>query len=350
MWMPILLFVAALIVNIGTMQAWRVRGEIVARDAVWRGRWPRRGDVEPRPQAKVWPPDARMEVARAERQIDELHHPNIDHPVAYGPLDPIGVRDLLRQDRGLAEGISSIQRDLPMLGKIGDYDSGYIRHPLLRGQWQTAEIAWTDVGGNRRGLPANRYRRIKALYELREQDPGLAQNFVQALAAMYGISNYRALRVLDRDEEIRRYRGGYVDFHPRIYRPYMCPRVRFDFGLATCELDPEVVKKQQVDRLIDSLRPDGEVRLGEVTMLPSRLTSFFLNMYRSAVSRLEQQIEQMQQEASEGGPSYAAEIAAAQAEIAQLQPKIEQLEAFQKRLPQFLQRMREEARIRLAGS
>ena len=34
LWLPILMMVAGLIVNVGTSQTWRIRGEIVARDAV----------------------------------------------------------------------------------------------------------------------------------------------------------------------------------------------------------------------------------------------------------------------------------------------------------------------------
>ena len=39
--LPILVFVAALIFNLGVIAMWRVRGEVNSREAVWRARWPR---------------------------------------------------------------------------------------------------------------------------------------------------------------------------------------------------------------------------------------------------------------------------------------------------------------------
>ncbi|MBI2480878.1 MAG: pilus assembly protein [Planctomycetia bacterium] len=41
LWLPVLLFVMALMVNYGTIATWRVRSEIVSQHAAWRTRWPR---------------------------------------------------------------------------------------------------------------------------------------------------------------------------------------------------------------------------------------------------------------------------------------------------------------------
>jgi hypothetical protein len=71
-------------------------------------------------------------------------------------------------------------------------------------------MTWENEEGDLSGLPANTYRRIKALYHLPEQDPSLAQAFSNALQDLFNTPNYSALRVLDRDEEIRHYRGGYA--------------------------------------------------------------------------------------------------------------------------------------------
>ena len=313
LWLPILMFVAALMVNMGTSQAWRIRGEVVARDAAWRTRWPRQGAQEPRPLQNTWPEPAVFEV-RKSAEIAELQDPAIEQEVAYGSLAPVVVRQILRYDEGMLEGHSSISRPFPLLPKLGNFDSGDILHPLLDQQWQTAQMTWENEEGELSGLPANTYRRIKALYYLPEQDPSLAQAFANALQNLFDTPNYPALRVLDRDEEIRHYRGSYVDFHPRIYR--------------RCELDPEIVRELEVERIVDEVLPSGAIESGDITCLPHRLTNFFLSMYRSEVQLLEAQIDAW---TMAGGNQSS--IAAAQAQIDALQIKIDQLEAYQKGLP-----------------
>ena len=285
-----------------------------------------------------------MTVVGETQQLMQLDDDAIKHEVARGPsLAPnnhIGVRPLLKYDEGLARGSAEIERPYPMMGKFGSYRSGEIGHPLLGATWQVAQMHWTDEQGGNGYLPANTYRRTKALYILHEQNPQLAQDFVRSLEDVFAMPNYTALRVLDRDEEIRRYNGGYADFHPRIRR--------------RCELDPEIVKTQEVDRIIDTLRPghpDG-VRLGEISRLPRLMTQYFLSMYRTAVQKLKQQIKEMQDamdagssgSGSGGTPNYEGQIAAAEAEIAELEPKIKQLEEFQQTLPEW------EAKIRQASA
>jgi len=39
--LPVLLMIMALIINFGTVAAWKVRGLCAARHAVWSSRWPR---------------------------------------------------------------------------------------------------------------------------------------------------------------------------------------------------------------------------------------------------------------------------------------------------------------------
>ena len=313
LWLPILLFVAALMVNMGTSQAWRIRGEVVARDAAWRTRWPRQGASEPRPLQNTWPEPAVFEV-RNSTEIATLHDPAIDQEVAYGSLNPIEVREILRYDEGMIAGHSSIFRPFPLLPKLGGFDSGDISNPLLDQQWQTAQMTWENEEGELSGLPANTYRRIKALYHLPEQDPSLAQAFANALQDLFNTPNYPALRVLDRDEEIRQYRGSYADFHPRIFR--------------RCELDPEIVRELEVERIVDEILPSGDIENGEITCLPHRMTSFFLGMYRAEVQRLQAQIDAWQMA---GGMQSS--INAAQSQIDALEAKIELLEAYQRRLP-----------------
>ena len=71
--LPVLLFVTAAIINLGNAALWRVRGEVVSRDVVWRSRRPRSGIWESPPP--TWPDDAVARVQDAP-QIDKLADPN----------------------------------------------------------------------------------------------------------------------------------------------------------------------------------------------------------------------------------------------------------------------------------
>jgi len=310
LWLPILLFVAALMVNLGTSTAWRIRGEIVARDAAWRTRWPRTGENEPRPLQRVWPADAAMEI-RDDDQIAQLDHLDINRPVVRGPL-PNGfvVRDVLLPMQGAYRGSAEIDRPFPLLRnlgamfdrgetrrllrdrRLGEFNSGEIRHPLLDRRWSCAEMR----------MYANVQRRTLVLYEMPKTDPALPQAFIDTILDMLASADFAALRVLDRDPDMLRYRGRYRDFHPRINRNM-------------CSADREQVHEEQVERLVDHLDDDGEVELGEISHLPRTMARTFRDMY-------EQRLEDIQQ----GGQ------AGLQAEISQLESYIEQLEAYLDRM------------------
>ena len=241
LWLPGFLFVMALMVNLGTMTAWRMRGEIVARDAAWRVRWPRTGRDEPRPENKVWPEPAKMDLA-ADDEIAQLDDPAIDHPVVRGPLrNGFIVRPLLDPNReGAYRGSAEITRGYPLLSKLGKFESGEIRHPMLDGQWQSSQMNITNEAGDRVGLPRNVYRRTKVLYELPKTDPGLPRAFVDSVVNMLEMPDFEALEELN----------GY---HPRI-------------NAGRCELDVEVVRELEVERLIDTPQ-----RRGLISRVPGRM-------------------------------------------------------------------------------
>ena len=305
--LPILLFVMALIVNYGTVAAWRVRGEIASRDAVWGQRYPRSAQTRP----PSWPDDAAYRVA-ADSQIALLDDPEIDHEVVRGPLGPITVKPLLDPDRtGAKQGITEIDRPFALLPTTGDYESGDIHQRMLEPMWQC------DDEGYR-----NWIRRSRILYVWPETGlEGAFESAGQSLRS-HVQSNWDALRVLEDDIDFMRYRGNGPDFHPR-------PRHR-------CETNPNVVRDDSVENyLIDYLDARREVQLGRITRLPRTMTGAFLSLYRRRKQYLEDLIEQLQT-AMPPPPDAAAQIAAAQAEIDnELNPKIEQLEAYQRRLPEI---------------
>ncbi len=317
LWLPVLLFVMALMVNYGTMAMWRVRSEIVSREAMWRTRWPRDGANEAPPTRPYWPDDAVM-TTEPDAAPDLLDLPEIDHPVVRGPL-PNGfvVRPILDPTQGARKGVSEVNRQYPLLPRIGSYESGDVDSALIEGQWSSAAM----------GIP-NVFRRTLVIYELPRTDPSLPQAFSQAVYSVVSIPHYPALAVLDRDADIRKYTGHYVDFHPRVGR--------------MCELDPEVVYDREVEPLVDIRGATGEIRLGEISRLPRTMTNYFLGMYRAAVQRMEDRIQELQDELNGTPPPNAqrqaqilAEIAALEAEIAIILPKIAQLEQYEARLPEI---------------
>lgn len=325
LWLPVLLFVMALMVNYGTMATWRVRSEIVSQHAVWRTRWPRNAATESPPTRPYWPADAGM-TTEPDTAPDLLNIPEIDHPVVRGPI-PNGfvVRPVLDPTRGAIKGVSEVNRQFPLLPRIGSFESGDVDTPLIDRQWSSAMM----------GIP-NMYRRTLVLYQLPRTDPSLPRAFSLAVQSVLSIPHYSALAVLDRDADIRRYTGGYVDFHPRVGR--------------MCELDPQVVYDREVEPLVDIRGADGDIRLGEISRLPRTMTNYFLGMYRAVVQRMRQRIQDLQDELSGTPPPDAqrraqiqSEIAALEAEIATILPKIEQLEQYEARLPQIEDSLRSAA-------
>jgi hypothetical protein len=265
LWLPFLLLVMALFVNLGTMTAWRIRGEQVSRDAAWRHRWPRTGDDEPRPPERIWPQPATMEVA-AEGQIDKLADPRIELPVARGPM-PGGftVNDHLKMDKGAFRGSSEIERDFPLIRNMEAYESGDIRNPLLDMRFSAAEM----------GMESNTERRTLVLYEMPKTDPSLPQDFIDTIIDLLNMEHWAGLAVLDRSPEIQLYRGGSADFHPRISR-------------GRCTLDHEDAHEQEIERVCDHYDDRNRVILGEISRVPRNMSSYFLSMYQQVERELEQ--------------------------------------------------------------
>lgn len=314
LFLPILLFVAALMVNLGTMTVWRLRGEIVSRDAAWRTRWPRSGGEEPRPVRRVWPDDADMAVVAEEDvdQIEKLNDPAINHAVARGPLpNDFIVNDHLKPDRGAHRGSSEINRRFPLLPRLGRYESGDIEHLLLDKRWSVTEL----------GIPANVYRRTLTLYEMPKTDPGLPEAFLNAVMDLLDMPLYAALYVLDRDPDVSR------DFHPRINRNMVSTSV-------------SEVRETEVERLIDTLdEVRDEVRLGEISRLPRTMTNAYLSAYNARLQSLQDIVSDPE--------STPAERSAAQAEIPIIEEYIAQLEMYRGRLREIEESLEDRFRATL---
>lgn len=266
LWLPVLLLAMAMMVNYGTSVAWRVRGEIVAREAVWRERSPRGAGGEPYPDAPAWPVGAAAGVNGA-APWQAIDHPFIQHPVARGPL-PNGfvVRDTLSPLKGSRAGSAEINRPFPLLSRLGRYRSGTISDPLLENMFTCGEM----------GIP-NWTRRLPHIYQLPTVDPGYGEAYKNAILSIFQMTHYFGLRVLDRDVDWIEYRGSAPDFHPRI-----------PGGM--CELDRTIVQQQAVDRIVDVRLPNGRWQLGAISHLPRTLTNAFLNMYKATKASFEAEL------------------------------------------------------------
>jgi len=275
LWLPVLLMVMALIVNYANMTSWRLRGEVVARDAVWRSRWPRAGRVEPRPPSRVWPADAGMGL-RGDDPMWMLDQPHIDHPVVRGPVLELGdpprqfrVNPVLDPQVGAVRGTSDISRRFDLLPALGRYRSGEIAARMLTRQWQCAQMGF-----------ANHHRRSLVLYEMPRTPPHLPEAYVRSVVDLLGIPHYDAISVLERDQDWWLYHGSYPNFYPRIAADY-------------CETDPAVVYERSVVPMIDRIDEDGEVVLGRISRLPRRMTRAYLRMYeatRQEIAELEEEL------------------------------------------------------------
>jgi hypothetical protein len=153
LWLPVFLLIAALIINLGTMQTWRVRGEIAARNAAWNERWPRRRPFF-LPIYRPW-----QGVHSAWERVPAppaLNPPHLAEPAVRGPLPATFVTPLLDPQRYSAiVGHGRVVRRMPMLrGSARYYNSNDIRHALLDGTGAVREM----------GLSSNDRRRTKDLY------------------------------------------------------------------------------------------------------------------------------------------------------------------------------------------
>jgi hypothetical protein len=168
---------------------------------------------------------------------------------------------------------------------------------------------------------------------------------------MFSMPRWLDLSPLDRDTDILRYRGHFIDFHPRIRHPY--PRNRLVIE-ERCELDREVVREKEVNRLVDTLDERQRAELHRISKLPRRMTGTFLEMYEGALRWLEAQIEawEAEIEALRGQNDYPGRweriqylrsmIRWAESEIRRIEPYIEPLRTFQERIHDIEEELKEE--------
>lgn len=189
--LPLMLFVMALIINFGVLACWKVRADTVARQAVWRARFDRRGQTDPLPTGwpRVTPPSDTVPAANPPNVTEgnplfQDPFPPQQYPVARGPVltAPNGggtaVRvnqDVLDVTKGVGVGNGWVSVPMPLLPKLPKVTYN-VQHQLLGGRWQFGEM----------GLPANESRRIPLLYpDLDNRFPKFFNNVVQQQRNVY---------------------------------------------------------------------------------------------------------------------------------------------------------------------
>lgn len=262
LWLPILMFVMALMVIIGNAVVWKVRTATVSRHAVWRARLPRTGQVDPPPA--TWPQQRTSMAVEDDADLAPLAAAQPVDRVAHGPLDNFGVQPVLDMGRGKQAGDAELARAYPMLARMGEYRFD-VEHPMLTDQFRYWEMS----------IPRNRYRRIPFIYELPKAPAGLSQAFSNAVRAVTTAPFRNDLDPLDRDQEIFNFYGYYVDFHPQI-QPFS-------------SIDEEEVYRERVEPLIDRIqgRPSTPTEPG-VPSVAEQMTQFFINMYQQIMNQMQQ--------------------------------------------------------------
>lgn len=335
--LPVLLFVTALVVNIGSVVVWRVRGEVVAREAAWQVRWPRTGYRES--PAAVWPSEASVAVvdlpAAAAYDPTDLHHPVVRGTLPNG----FAVYPALVPGRGLGQGMASIKHAYPLLPRMGEYSSGEIRHPLLDERWSCGAMEMTNF-----------FPRSLNLYDLPNTDRSHPQTLRNAILTLLRMPRRKDLAVLDADREIEEIKGRKVDFHPRIDHPYPPEQL---VNVDLCLTDPGVVRRDHVDRLVDVFDEEGHAVLREISLLPRTLTNAFLKIYEDEIIRLEKSIQDWENKLRRFPPPSMQEqyrlrklIREATARISRLQRHIAPLQAYKKRLPEIERKLREQVELK----
>jgi hypothetical protein len=92
--LPIWMMLAALMVLMGTTGVWRLRTQVVAREAAFRAVWPRNPEDDNSPPQEWWAPSATMSTSAASPAV-MTDDPFASHAVIRGP---VLVEPLLRLD------------------------------------------------------------------------------------------------------------------------------------------------------------------------------------------------------------------------------------------------------------
>jgi len=330
--LPIMLFVMALTVIVGTSASWKVRAVANARHSVWRQLTPRTGGEDPFP--RNWPAnDATLDIAEGQSPLPV--DPYREFEVVRGqPLTGQGgtrleVRQsLFQMDDALDIGLAAIDRKYPMLGNLparpGQTEAGRLQmqreHPLLDDRWQFGDM----------GLPSNTERRVLFLYpeDLERALSAEINRYHTAALAIVTSPDNGILDTLDADADLRNHEPGGLTYQP----PYGIDQSP-DYYLPTGQirrvlLNPSLVCSDNPNRIRENvvlpLLPEIDPGVSQ------RLTRDHLRMYEQWVAHIDRLLAILRDPTAER--SLKAQIqpfaGQMQRDKARLEPLIEQLQEF----------------------
>ncbi len=327
--LPILLFMAALIVNFGISYMWSVRALSVSRHATWSSRRDGILDDNDVPTARTENPESEnwwqywhqlggSIGSGSPGPIDSLADPRVDHPVVRGPMiESITVnRDLLDPARGQRRGTAEISRKFPIMTKFfwkltkkEDYRIKTASE-LLDNKWQFHDTGLGHNNQRRTDQPEH-----NPLYQF-PSFSSLENAYAQAIWGAYSAHSDPAFDVMDREEDFVYYPpivlrgGGHPDFYPRLKK--------------FCSLDRSLAD-ERVEDLIDRIqgRPETDDEK-EVLKLPESMCQRFKRFYEGMVREME---EILAMDPPPPPPDY--NLGAIRAEIPGLKSKISILESYQ---------------------
>ena len=278
--LPVLLFVMALMINLGTAGAWKIRTQINARQAVWRALEQRSGANDPHPGN--WPQGAVMEVTTGDPSPipfdpyfteDVVRGPTLTDP-ATGETLPVRAGYLdFRPD--LLDGRARIERPYPLLKRLPgglDFERDHVIFDGTRFQFPSM------------GLGSNTSRRVPGLYPLllESRAAAEAQDYLDAALAVYWDPNGPALTPLTGgDPEILQLTGQRSpNFQPSLltandWRMTQIPQVRTRVP-NYCEANPLTVRSAKVDPFLRAIRN-----------VPHNLSDYYIGVYQRVIDQLQ---------------------------------------------------------------
>ena len=309
--LPVLLFVMALMINLGTAGAWKIRTQINSRQAAWRALEHRGGANDPHPGN--WPGDAEMRMTTMSPSPIPVD-PYQGEEVARGPMiiDPL-TGNILPVRRGyldfrptLRDGRAAIERPYPLLKKLPGELAFRRDHVIFDG---------TRFQFSSMGLGSNTSRRVLGLYPLllELQAPEFVQDYLDAALAVYHDPNEPDLRPLTGgDPEVYSLIGQHSpNFQPNLLRggDWRTTRIKQVRTRVPnyCESNPVTVWNEKVTPFRRAIRN-----------LPHGMSDYYIGVYSRKISELE----------NLDPPPLGAD-----ALIQELEAKIDQLQEFKASLP-----------------
>ena len=284
--LPIMLFLMALMMVMGTAGAWKVRTQANSRQAAFRSLTPRTGANDRNP--RNWPRSATMGYGGGTAPGISTD-PYLSHTVVRGPILAtddgafLPVRDrTLDITQGVRHGQAEIRRPYPIFSKLPPGEFHFRRaNPIFDGtRWQFFSM----------GIASNITRRILFLYpmDLEARIGQAVQDYGNAALAIYEDPDDELLPLFGADPEVRELVGERSpDFRPNVglgsQRARTSPLRGRRLRPSVCENDPAEVRREQVEQLLQRI---GGSRQRRRQSLPERVANYYIGVYQARLSEM----------------------------------------------------------------